>query len=240
MLKENSIKKKVLLFSGGMDSIMGWKLLNPDILLYIRIGSRYEDKEIRWCNELKAKYNAPIIFDNRLSLKDKEREDLIIPLRNLFFISIASYYGDTIYLGAMAGDRVLDKSIEFTNNMSSILTYLYQKQHWCKERNIQVKALYDKKMTKTQLVKIYKKKGYDLDLLRNSLSCYSEEEGHCGWCKPCFRKWVSFKNNGLETAFFKKDPSKYPLIASMLRDIKEGKQGYRGQEDIDILKALGA
>ena len=37
--------KSVLLFSGGMDSVIFDKLLNPDILLYIPTGPVYEEIE---------------------------------------------------------------------------------------------------------------------------------------------------------------------------------------------------
>ena len=40
--KETRKDKSVLLFSGGMDSVMFDLLLNPDILLYIPTGSNYE------------------------------------------------------------------------------------------------------------------------------------------------------------------------------------------------------
>lgn len=235
--------KTVLLFSGGMDSIMAWKLYKPDILLYIKCGSKYEKKEIAFCKRLIKKYKAPIIFDNSLSLGQWERSDAIIPLRNLLFISIASYYGDKIYIGAMNGDRTLDKSIEFLAKTQRLLGYLYQKQHWTDLRHIKIEALYGKRLTKTELVSEYLSTGYDKKLLIESLSCYDAKEGHCGNCKPCFRKWVAFRNNSLPTDFFKTNPinsKEGKRIVWQCKEAKENNLVYRSEkEDKETLRAYG-
>ena len=62
----------------------------------------------------------------RLDLSKWEREDKIIPLRNMYLIGIATNYGDEICLGATAGDRVLDKSPVFAVLYEDLLGYLYQ------------------------------------------------------------------------------------------------------------------
>ena len=46
-------------------------------------------------------------------LGKRERNDLIIPNRNAYFILIASEYGETIYLASVNGDRSLDKDKKF-------------------------------------------------------------------------------------------------------------------------------
>ena len=43
--KQKVTGKTVLLFSGGMDSLMFDYLLDPDVLLYIPTGSEYQDIE---------------------------------------------------------------------------------------------------------------------------------------------------------------------------------------------------
>ena len=53
------------------------------------------------------------------------RPDKIIPLRNLFFVMLASYYGDKICLGATYGDRVLDKSVIFAQKASGLLSFRF-------------------------------------------------------------------------------------------------------------------
>ena len=70
-------------------------------------------------------------IDDRLDLSDVEFESAIVPLRNLFFVMIASYYGDRIVLGATAGDRSTDKDLNFAKKTSDLLSYIYQKSWWC-------------------------------------------------------------------------------------------------------------
>ena len=90
----------------------------------------------------------------RLDLSKWEREDKIIPLRNMYLIGIATNYGDEICLGATAGDRVLDKSPVFAELYEDLLGYLYQKQHWTEKRTIKINLDY-KAYTKTELLKQY-------------------------------------------------------------------------------------
>ena len=122
--------KKVLLYSGGMDSWLISHLWKPDVKLYIDTGSSYAAEERRRL--------PPDITIEHLDLNRFERADKIIPLRNLFFVMLASYYGDKICLGATYGDRVLDKSVIFAQKASGLLSYLYQPQHWTEGRRISV------------------------------------------------------------------------------------------------------
>ena len=55
--------KSVLLFSGGMDSLIFDKLLNPDILLYIPSGSKYKEIESKKIKELWTLIEAPVATD---------------------------------------------------------------------------------------------------------------------------------------------------------------------------------
>ena len=105
---------KVLLYSGGMDSWLISQLWNPDIKLYIDTGTAYAEEE-------KRRLPSDVIVEH-LDLHRFERGDKIIPLRNLYFVMLASNYGDEIMLGATYGDRVLDKSPGFAKKASDMLT----------------------------------------------------------------------------------------------------------------------
>ena len=230
--------KKVLLFSGGADSLIFNYLLNPDILLVIPHGNKYEQQELMHINNLIEKKiidKTKVVFDKRLFLGDIERVDSIIPLRNLFFIEIATFYGEEIFLGSVFGDRSSDKSIEFFNKCSDILTYVYQDSHWCKERKILVSSPF-KELTKTELVKLFLEKGGDSTHLLESYSCYGGEKPE-GWCKACFRKWVSLENNNIDTKdYFQNNPWDAPWLPEILPKIL--KHEYRGREDFEIIEAL--
>jgi len=236
-MKMKPINKTVLLFSGGMDSVMAWQLLNPDVLLYIGCHSQYQKKEIKYCDSLASKYKAPIQYNFDINLSKFERSDSIIPLRNLFFISIASYYGDRILIGAMNGDRTVDKSVFFIEDLQRMLRELYVDQHWCEKREIHVEAIYDKKYTKAALLQKYIEEKKDINLVINSLSCYSPEDGHCGECKPCFRKWVAFMCNELDVSFFKKNPKDIPQAKLIYEKSKSGEIYRSRQEDDEVVFA---
>lgn len=232
--------KSVLLFSGGMDSLIMNYLLKPDILLFISHGNKYQDVEMR---QLKKLADKKIIDKKKLRifpignwLGSFERDDAIIPNRNLYFITIATHFGEKIYLGSVFGDRSKDKSRPFFRKCENMFDYLFQEQHWCKGRTFSISASF-KDFTKTQLVKKYLKEGGDGEHLKISYSCYEGKKKPCGWCKPCFRKWVALINNKIPTVnYFEKNPWEAPWLPELLPQIVKGE--YRGREDTEILRAL--
>lgn len=225
--------KTVLLFSGGMDSVMYNKLLNPDILLYIKHGNKYENEEIA---RLEKVAEGKLTICNNFNLKEFERDDAIIPNRNLYFITLATHYGENILLGSVYGDRTLDKSLEFYAKLQDVFNYLFQEQHWCEARTFHIDSPF-KSYTKTELLRRYLQEGYDIDLILESYSCYEGKKKQCGWCKPCFRKWVALQNNNINTdGYFKNKPSEAEWLLELLPLIKKG--AWRGREDTNILEAL--
>jgi len=113
-----------------MDSWLIDKIWKPDVKLYVDMGTKYSQEEIK-------RLPADVVVE-KLNLSKWEREDKIIPLRNMYLIGIATNYGNEICLGATAGDRVLDKSPVFADIYEQLLNYLYQKQHWTEERKIKI------------------------------------------------------------------------------------------------------
>ena len=241
--KDSKKNKSVLLFSGGMDSLMYNYLLKPDIILYIKHNNTYQEQEensIQNLIEKKFIDEKKFIVEKSLQLGKFERDDAIIPNRNLYFITLATHYGETIYLGSMKGDRTLDKSLPFYKLCEDMFNFLYQKQHWCEERRFEIGSPF-KHLTKTELLKKYLETDGDINALLTSYSCYRGKEKPCGICKACFRKWVALKNNNISqdilNNYFEQDPAKVAWLEDILPLIK--KHQWREDEDEDILKALG-
>ena len=192
--------KKILLYSGGMDSWLIDKIWQPDEKIYINMHTRYSEQEIA---KIKARNEDVTILD--FPLGQYEREDKIIPLRNLYLVmAICNYTGNEdvdICLGATAGDRVLDKSIGFTERVNDLLNYLYSPQWWIPEgKKVRVNIDFKDK-TKEDLLQMYLDNGGSLEeAFKGSFSCYEpDEENHECWaCKPCFRKFVAFSSMGYE------------------------------------------
>ena len=186
----------------------------------------------------KIKFLPSDVIIDKLDLSKWEREDKIIPLRNMYLIGIASNYGNEICLGATAGDRVLDKSPVFADIYEQLLNYLYQKQHWTEERKIKINLDF-KRYTKTELIRIFVEQGGNIEeAFTSSFSCYSPEGGkECWSCKPCFRKFIAFALNGY--------PFTEEVIARNITYIKREvlpliESGYYGrkQEEEEIKQVL--
>lgn len=220
--------KKVLLYSGGMDSWLIDKIWKPDVKLYIDMNTRYSKEEIE-------RLPDDVIIE-KLDLGKWEREDAIIPLRNLYLVMLATNYGEDICLGATAGDRVLDKSPQFAYKASDLLSFLYTKQHWTKERKINVNLDF-KGMTKKELISKYLQEGGNLkEAVKGSFSCYHPEHNQeCWQCKPCFRKYVAFKMNGYDFGVKIDNIVKNYMTENIVPDILAGTYG-RADEEKDIME----
>lgn len=233
--------KSVLLFSGGMDSLMAARLLDPDVLLYVRHGARYEPSEIFAIGSLLAGGHADgqkLRMESLDGLGKFARPDEIIPMRNLFMLAMAAQFGERLYIGAMHGDRSLDKSSGFLALAASLFDYLHQEQHWCAPRTFSIEAPFLAE-TKTTLVARYLAAGHPPEALLASFSCYTPgETGQpCGQCKPCFRKWVALANNGIRTdGYFAAEPVSAPWLPAVWDSVKAGT--YRGAEDAEWVAAL--
>lgn len=218
---------KVLLYSGGLDSMCARFLWNPDVLLYINMGTKYTDAE--------QSRLPTTVQTETLDLSPWERSDGIIPNRNLILCAIATNYGNHIALAATAGDRVLDKSTEFAEQASTLLSYLWQPQHWTSGKDIKIE-LPVKHLSKLQLVQQALQAGATPLELGSSWSCYTPVNNtECGACKPCCRKWVALAAAGYPDVTV--DASK-AVKTHYLPAIKNGTWD-RGKAEADaVLQAL--
>ena len=91
--------KKVLLYSGGADSWLIDKLWKPDVKLYVNIHGEYNVAEMK---RLPADVK---VLDFPLLGQFEDPETHFVPLRNLYFLMLATHYGDHICFGATRGDR---------------------------------------------------------------------------------------------------------------------------------------
>jgi 7-cyano-7-deazaguanine synthase len=221
--------KKVLLYSGGMDSWLISKLWKPDICLYIDMQTRYSQEEIQRLPSYVIKESLP--------LNKWERDDLIIPLRNVFLVCLATNYGEEICLGATAGDRVLDKSIDFANKLTDLINYLYLPQHWTSGKTFIINLDYKNK-TKTKLLLDFINQGGDINKAFNeSFSCYQPvNHKECWMCKPCIRKFVAFYCNGFQFSQEIKHKT-LPMLMQIYPQILHGAYN-RKEEEQDIMDVL--
>jgi len=201
-------RRRALLFSGGLDSTIAYRLLGRPHPVYFHIGHFYEEAEVvtiervsRWF----ATHDVPLSVEmvtGRLALGDHENvDDKHVALRNLLLGACAALDADTIYLASVTGEAGRDKSRRFLEQAGRLMSF-------SEDRHIQYLAPFQR-MTKTEMVATYLQfypTQHDAELLRMTRSCYAKGAAAdtivgCGRCMACFRRWVAMSNNGLEETY---------------------------------------
>ena len=203
-----AFKEKVVLYSGGMDSFILGKMYPGALKLYVNTNSRYSEKEISYLE-------SDVLIHNGIDLSCFEREDSVVPCRNMYLALVASNYGNEIMLGATAGDQNEDNSELFANLASTTIGYLLSGAAF-QPRKIKV-SLPIRALTKIELVNWYinRFKGDEFELAE-SVSCYSQLYKHCGVCKSCRRKWLALAYHGIDYTVWHTHPAdaEWPLEES--------------------------
>lgn len=201
---------KVLLYSGGMDSYLIDKLEQPEVKLFLDLGTESAAIE-------RSKLPEDVVIDESLNLASFELPNKIIPMRNLYMGMVALQYGNQVILGATAGDTTKDKDQVFASKATSLLRYILtdpgkRPTTYSEYEQISIELPY-KDVTKTQLLGRYLTEHALEPFLNESYSCYSGSHQECGGCRSCFRKWVALVNNDVFEHRFEQDPYKFKLAA---------------------------
>lgn len=187
--------RKVLLYSGGMDSWLIDKLWKPDVKLFFDIGTSNNKGELeRVKKRVETLHDVEII---KLPLAQFEQKDnnYYLPLRNLHFVTYAAHYGDVICVGATGSSTHRDKNDVFSNLCENTLNYLLSE-----DGTGPVKVVMPfRGMSKTDILAQYLRDGGDIEECYNStFSCYNPSSNGepCMNCTSCFSKFTAFYNNG--------------------------------------------
>jgi len=186
------MKKIVLLYSGGMDSLIAYRWYHEPETLYVNLGTRYAGAEI----EAVKKTLPDTTIINIPEMGRFELDNAHFPGRNsLLAWCGASVGGVRIILvtqkGEMTGTK--DRTNAFFKQISHHLSYVF-------EREIIVETPFAN-IDKTEMVEWYLKSGGELDLLYKTIGCYRGAQRPCGNCSACLRRYVAFMNNGLDPQF---------------------------------------
>jgi len=214
----------ILLFSGGLDSYIAWYYLRKPKTLYFDIGHRYCAHEI----EVVKKLVPDTIIDSRLNLRDWEEKGANIPMRNAYFLMMATYYDINIVLVVQKGEMdIPDRSEKFFEEFEKMLDFLTEKP-------IMISSPFFS-LTKTEMVEWYIEEGHPIDLLLKTRSCYSVSELPCGNCSACFRRWIALQNNNLSEKY-ENDILGYHKIPKYIEKMKNGM--YDSQRTTETFDAL--
>lgn len=229
----------VIMFSGGPDSLIGfWKLVNEGRAVkgvYVPLGHKYEDIEMEVCKKFKIKWGMDIEIMERYPLGRFEQEDANIPARNLLLALVGSQLSDNVWLAVQREEmEIPDRSEYFFDVATDFLSFLFG-------RSIYIDTPV-RDLTKTEMVtwfledcKTVGDRDLKMDMLKDSVSCYSGITPGCGKCRACFRRWVAFSLNGINEEYGVK-PWYTNVAAEYMRGIISGK--YKGQRKVEILRAM--
>jgi 7-cyano-7-deazaguanine synthase in queuosine biosynthesis len=227
---------KVLLYSGGMDSWLIDKLWKPDKKIYINIHGAYSDTELT-----KLPKDVEILDFPLGQFEDSKTK--FVPMRNLYFLMIASNYGDELCLGATAGDRgAIDKTPEFFDKAEQMLNFLSQKQSVFAGKHIKLERRF-LEMSKDDMIKEYLANGGTIqEVYDGTFSCFNPQHGEpCLACKPCFRRFVTMYNNGYPYTYEQKKKMYEYIKANVLIRKNDNSGTYyadRYKEGEDCVKAV--
>jgi 7-cyano-7-deazaguanine synthase in queuosine biosynthesis len=198
--------KHVCLTSGGADSTIAYYLAQFAKGLYIDIGQPYATKELKALAQLEIPY---CYIDMRGTHLADNRWQHIIPGRNFLFLCVAAEMlqdnGNIMFAmvdGEGAESDKGDKSLMFVE-------YFQDWYRACTGRRIFVQTMVDR--TKAGWLKWFSEH-HDVNIIRkNTVTCFSGEEGQCGSCQACLRKYLSFISIKMDIA---EDFHNHPMVGA--------------------------
>lgn len=205
----------IVLFSGGLDSLacLIWAVERFDKVtpLFINYGGRYHYKDLLAADAICARMGLTLV-ERACYLGDKEDQNSWLPLRNLIFLQLATYYGTTIVFGAIANEGSPDKQPSFFRKMEVLI----KEQYRGREFRLFTPFIHE---TKTSVLRFIMNSAYT-GLLPLTVGCYSASNKSCGQCYSCFNRWVAFALGGHTTLAFDYKPFYWQL-----KNIAQRKKG---------------
>jgi len=217
------MKKAIVVFSGGIDSISMCAYLKEKYELYgisflygqkanqeIKKAKafakilRLKEHKIVNISFMKELYgNTNVLTDSKKKIPSKFNYSIVVPIRNGIFLSIATAWAfsinaSLIAYGAHTGDKNYpDCRPTFSKKLESSFNQGEIDGIKSKIRKkIEIWSPYKAKLSKKQLLK----KGYSVlgDSIFNSWSCYKNGKVQCGKCESCNNRKAAFLEAGIE------------------------------------------
>ena len=216
------MKKAVIVFSGGIDSVCAVSFLKSKYELYgitfsygqkanmeINAAKSFAKKlglkehKIIDIDFMKNLYgNSNVLTSSKRKIPAKFEYSIVVPIRNAVFLSIASAWAFTlnaslVAYGAHTGDtNYPDCRPKFAKKLEN--AFNEGEIHVINSnlrKNIEIWSPYRKGLSKSDLLKSgIKNLG---DSIFKTWSCYSNKKYHCGICESCNNRKIAFKKAGI-------------------------------------------
>ena len=240
--------KILILYSGGLDSMIMDRfaaVYHPNDYVhcvFYDIGQPYVDKERTALPDHVEQVKLGF------SMKEYSKSDgkslsggIFIPGRNLALATLAAcqYLPDEIWLGALLGEthaEATDKNFKFAHDSSELLSYVLGPFLDPMKPRTKIRLpLAEYGLNKLTATAWALENGISKETLMATSSCLSGEEGNCGQCIVCLRRWGIFKQLGFEEHY-----NIHPLsVPHNLEIIEKLKTGTNYDRQVEILPALG-
>ena len=217
------MKKAVVVFSGGIDSISACAYLKRKYDLY-GISFLYGQKanreikkaksfakilglkdhkivDINFMKELYGDTNA--LTSSKKKIPSKFNYSIVVPIRNGIFLSVAAAWAfslnaSLVVYGAHSGDKNYpDCRPAFSKKIESAFNHgeIDGIKSGTRKR-IEIWTPYKAGLSKSELLK----KGYDVlgNSIFNTWSCYQDGKMQCGKCESCNNRKTAFVKAGIE------------------------------------------
>jgi len=178
------------LTSGGADSTIAWYYAFKPQGIYIDIGQPYAHKERRALHLIDIPYYYVDMRGTRIA---DCHWGHIIPGRNFLFLCVAAEMvkdNGSIWFAMLDGEGAAsgkgDKSLLFVELFEDWYTA-------CTGRRVHIQTMVDR--TKPGWLKWFAE-SHDVNIIRKTVTCFSAEDGQCGACQACLRKFLSFVSIG--------------------------------------------
>lgn len=216
------MKKAIIVFSGGVDSVCVASYLKSKYELYgitFSYGQKAQKEiiatrtfakkfglkqhkiiDIRFMKELYG--NSNVLTSTGRKIPEKFDYSIVVPIRNAVFLSIASAWAFTlnasfVAYGAHTGDKhYSDCRPIFTKKLESAFNQgEIDGINLGLRKNIKIWSPYIEGLSKSDLLKIgFKTIG---NSIFKTWSCYSGEKYHCGICESCNNRKKGFEKAGI-------------------------------------------